>query len=68
MEARMPETTIKPKLCKFRESDMTDIEIIKKSHGFHEDMTAIRFALHLAAVLAVQPIRKNSPKISRRKA
>ena len=45
----MPET-IKPKLCKFREVDVANIETVKSKHGFHEDMTAIRYALHLAAV------------------
>jgi hypothetical protein len=45
----MPET-IKPKLCKFREVDVANIETVKRLHGFHEDMTAIRYALHLAAV------------------
>lgn len=50
----MPET-IKPKLCKFRESDVEHIDMIMRRYGFHEEMAAIRFALHSVATQTCLP-------------
>jgi hypothetical protein len=65
----MPDTsTVHRKLCKFRGLDMTNIDIIKTRNGFHEDMTAIRFALNLAATTGVTLEVEKPFKKSRKKA
>ena len=54
----MPEI-IKSKLCKFREADVRHIEMIQLRYGFHEEMAAIRFALHSVAAEIDLPKRKS---------
>ncbi len=52
----MAETRIEgDKLCKFHEQDWNYIARIKEYYGFHEDIQAIRFALHYT--VAVEPNR-----------
>ena len=42
-------TIVKKKLCKFREQDWWNVEAIQAREGFHEAITAIRFALNREA-------------------